>query len=931
MKLRILFFGLTILICGQAFSIEAVSHYELAIKSHSAGKNDEAYIYLKNAIQLNPAHLPSKLLLGKIFFEVGNIPAAEKELQEAYKLGADINLILPLLGTSLILQKKVDELLQFEDKYYQLDQDNKFEWHLLRGQAYLIESKADLADFEFREAINLFPNKPRALNTLSSLYIKLNQFDKAELLVKKSLALNSQNEKTWQLQGELFLTQKNPNDALESFLNGYNLAPDDPKILRNLTSLYLSNNDVEKANIYNEKIIEQSPNDLTANLIKAWFLKNQSKSKEAEAILTELSQNLTLIDSSDTSLIGNHNYVQGVTEYMLGNFKVAENALLKHLGKFEQDVKSIQVLANIYIESEQLDEALKLLESHDLAVMRNLNLGILLINLYIQQDNIFRAEKTFNELDQHFPDTPYLNVIRAKIYDLRGDSAAALAMLNGIKLTKPNLQYSLLKGKLLIQSGKIDQAKLIAQSLYNTNKANTDVVNLMSAIWIAEKDFPKAQKYIQQVLDLSPENLTANYNAALILLKQTDFKGAKDILEKSLETAPSHSPTLLQLANIDLNNGDIKNAENWLNKLLAYNPSHRVANQELFKIYVSQKRWDEALNINSFLLTNDRLDASLLIQKALLLHETRDQQGAVRNFNLVYELWLDDANKLKTLAQYQLSADDKSGAEKSILKALEITQDNNALKIELAKVKLSLNQFDFVKKVIKELKKKDVNTEEFYLLQGQLAKQMGQLVTAAKLFHKTLALYPKSPIAILESYGLAQQNIATNKFITHIEELLELEPDLHWCRKLLADLYLDSGNWAEAEKHYQLLLTTSEQYAQSPSILNNLANIYAKTDLVKARNTALTAIENGGNKSAAILDTMGWILAKEKNYSEALGYLREAYSLNSKNAETRYHLGYVLFHLDRTTEAVEQLKAAVKVDNFTEYEDAVILLNNLQQ
>jgi hypothetical protein len=55
---------------------EINNDYEKALQSYHAEKFEETYIHLKNAIQFNPSHLPSQLLLGKVYQQRDNTLSA---------------------------------------------------------------------------------------------------------------------------------------------------------------------------------------------------------------------------------------------------------------------------------------------------------------------------------------------------------------------------------------------------------------------------------------------------------------------------------------------------------------------------------------------------------------------------------------------------------------------------------------------------------------------------------------------------------------------------------------------------------------------------------------------------------------------------------------------------------------------------------------
>ncbi len=128
--------------------------------------------------------------------------------------------------------------------------------------------------------------------------------------------------------------------------------------------------------------------------------------------------------------------------------------------------------------------------------------------------------------------------------------------------------------------------------------------------------------------------------------------------------------------------------------------------------------------------------------------------------------------------------------------------------------------------------------------------------------------------------------------------------------------------------HYEVL-RRFPSFNKEPGLLNNLANLYALVDLDKAFQT-INVVLLQGVKSAAILDTAGWIEQQRGNQQQALVYLREAYTMNASDPSIRYHLAVVLNKLNRPAEAKSELEAALESElQFTEYEQAKALLKTL--
>ena len=126
----ILMISILTLFCSYAFSQSAID-YEKALRGFNQENFDEAYVYLKNALQDNPSHLQSKLMMADILLRRNQTRAAIVEYQESLILGADLDIAyLPLAQAySRIMEyKKVIKLMT-----HKLSAKNNFEISMLQA------------------------------------------------------------------------------------------------------------------------------------------------------------------------------------------------------------------------------------------------------------------------------------------------------------------------------------------------------------------------------------------------------------------------------------------------------------------------------------------------------------------------------------------------------------------------------------------------------------------------------------------------------------------------------------------------------------------------------------------------------------------------------------------------------------------------------
>src|SRR5690606_25719557 len=102
---------------------------------------------------------------------------------------------------------------------------------------------------------------------------------------------------------------------------------------------------------------------------------------------------------------------------------------------------------------------------------------------------------------------------------------------------------------------------------------------------------------------------------------------------------------------------------------------------------------------------------------------------------------------------------------------------------------------------------------------------------------------------------------------------VENNPDTPAVREIFAEGLLAMGHARQARTELETLL---EQNWKTSSVLNNLAMIYLVAGDQRAEAYAREAFAMAPD-SAAVLDTLGWVLVKKGESAEGLKMLRDAF------------------------------------------------------
>ena len=121
---------------------------------------------------------------------------------------------------------------------------------------------------------------------------------------------------------------------------------------------------------------------------------------------------------------------------------------------------------------------------------------------------------------------------------------------------------------------------------------------------------------------------------------------------------------------------------------------------------------------------------------------------------------------------------------------------------------------------------------------------------------------------------------------------LAIYPQSRNTKHNLALIYDSTGDWVESDKLYIDLISNDSTDAQA---YNNYA--YSLVERDRDFEFALELAQNAIRlepKSAAYLDTIGWIYFKMNNFDEALRYIRESLNIDSSNETIQEHLNEII-------------------------------------
>ena len=936
------------LIVSCAFSTDAVAqensdtvyaYYEEAVISFNKEEYETSYIHLKNALDIDPDHLPSKILIGRLLL-INNFPeAAITEFEEALLAGADPNIVLvPLLRAYIFVQEfKKATTVSLQN----LSRDNKFEIYLLQASAYNNTNNTELAFAHYQKAKLLKPESTRLLNSMASLYMSNDVWGKAATLIQESLALDADNPKTQHLQGTFLLLQDNVDGAIKTFEFAYSKSPNSPIIQRSLASAYLRAGIQKKAVTLIERMLKDTPDPFTKLLYAQ--LTNEENNEQANKLYQEVTQTLSLLPEDIRVNRTDITLINALAAYFQKNYEQAAGDLQRYVQKAPNNMNALKLLVDAFIQLEQFPNAVRVLEENNAMVMKELPLTVTLCNLYFKLDRGFKCESIIRELRVFIEDQSTLNLLEVRSLNNRGESRKALKLFEEFF---NNVDYPYLRQlhiELLLQNGFTSRARQVMDSEIKRAEGvigdlPREIYLLNATVLLQERKLEDAFNQVQNVLKREPNLSSARFLQAQIMYYQNRFDASITMLES---INPTYSPLAVAkfVAQNKISQNKLDEAYDLINPLFEKNPKNTSMLEMMMEIFSLKEDYQNALWINQKLMKASFMNPQYLLTQAKLHLKANQLENAVNSFDKIANVVKDNPIGLVQLAQLQSDAQLFDDAYENIKRARTMLRGDMNLDMQTrilqADILLKNRQYNQAITLARSVVLNAFSRDDKTVLRLQAMFIIGEVYRAQEQYQQAADMFvelfnngmPNQAGAYL--YELTTKRLNEDVFSMHAENLLKSQPEQQFVRRLVADFYLQTNQRELASSHYNRLLE-DERVAKREQIYNNLANILVDTDLDEADKYVQMAFEIN-QQDAQILDTMGWIYFQRNDYLNALRQFRKAYVLDSTEPGIKYHLAYVLYKLGRIDEAKKQLERLFEDhDDFQQQAKAKALLAALK-
>jgi putative PEP-CTERM system TPR-repeat lipoprotein len=880
------------------------------------GDNKSAIIQLKNALQKNPDNSDARYLLGTIYYASGDLKSSEKELRKAMTLGMSPDKVWPALGKTLMGLGAFQEIL--DDTKQMSEEKPSPDILSLRGNAYLALGKGQEAKDSFELALRYKGGFADALIGLGGYSLLQKDVAAASGFAEQAISQNPENAEAWKFKANLLRLQGKAEPALAAYEQALKLRPDDSSAHIGKAALEIASGQFDAARSDVDAARKETPSSLVVVYTQALLDFRQGKPANA---LESLQQVLRAAPDHMPSLL-----MAGAVQYSLGSMPQAEHYLKKYLEKDPSNPYARKLLASTLLKSRQTQSAIDVLSPALQDSQNDPQLFALAGESYMQAGDFAKAEEYFAKASALAPNAAGLHSALGLSKLALGENDLAIAEMDKavtLDVKSPKAAITLVLTHLRLR--QYDQAVAAAKTIQKERPNDPLGYNLEGAAYVGKSDVASARTCFEKAHSIDPVNLPAVVNLARLDVLEKKPGEAKKRLEALLDKDKKNVLAMSALAGLAQAQGDTKEATQWLERASSENPDAVQPAETLAIHYLRIGEKEKALAIAQKLEGSNPQNPDVLDLLAQAQFANGDKTAALETYNKIAAIRPDSALAQFRIASVYVAMHNDTAATEALNRALALQPAYLDAQLALIAVEVRKQDYDGALSITRQIEKKNGKSPLGYLVEGDVLMAQKKAPLAVKAYEQAFAL-GKSGSVIVKLHAALTRAGKAKEANSRLAQWLKEHPADIGSRVYLAETDLAEKQNKAAIEQFQAIL---QQEPKNVVALNDLAWAYQQEKDARALDYAEQANEIAPN-NPAVLDTLGWILVDQGNWSRGLPLLQKATTLAPNAADIQYHFAVALLKSGDKAKArkeLEQLLASGKT--FGAIDEARALLKQL--
>jgi tetratricopeptide (TPR) repeat protein len=533
---------------------------------------------------------------------------------------------------------------------------------------------------------------------------------------------------------------------------------------------------------------------------------------------------------------------------------------------------------------------------------------------------------------------------------------AAIPILRTIvELDPKDVDAKLKLGHFLLAGNALDQAFDLANAAIALDDRNPNVLAFRAAVLLKLKDSIGAKRDAQAALAIDPNIAEALIVLAAERVAGGDTEGALLILNRPGLVRQKDEDLAIQVFKLRLfeQSGDLKQAETLLRKLAELYPKEDAFHRGLIKLYVDQKRFDDAEKELRALAAENPSDIEAGFNLVRFLQQVKGPVAARAELLARIKAGADAFKYQIALAEFDFAQDhldDSIQLLEKLISGARSSEDKVAAQVKLAQIQFSRRNLDAANALITDILRKDDRNIDGLKLRAQVRMEQGQLDAAIADLRQALNDQPQSSELMLllaaayersgsielaekqyadatkvsgfnATVGLNNAAVGLNyaAFLRRRGNLERAEDTLteltrRWPNNVavlstLADVRLARQNWTGAQEIAETIRRIGNAQGVGDQILAAALNGQGKyTDSIRILEGLQATTPAAAQPMAALVST----LMRAQKLDQAESFLQSALKANPANAEALVLLGSVQLQKNSPDQAVQSFRTAIE-------------------
>jgi len=586
------------------------AHYRLALTYLKLGTLtdlQQAFQELSTTIELNAANQDAQLKFGQLYFLANEPGNARKHADIVLAVAPDNKDALILRGRSLLSEQKFAEGIAELKKAIELDHENiavyldiarayaqikdfksaettlaqaqavkpgSIEVQLALGDIQLVQGKQNLAELEYKKAVDLAPDKPETNLKLAGFYILTKRFAEAESTYAKWAQVAPHDEKPLLAAGEFYQVVGQLEKASNNFQKALEVNPKSSDARDRFIGFLIDSGRLDDAEKRTKAILDENSKDVSGRLFDGRLKVARGQMDEAITVLLPLS-------SEQPRLPLVHRF--------LGIAYAAKSSTAESIKEFREAVRLDQnsfqshvLLASAYLNNGDTDGAINETETALRLNPGNVQAMQLLGESYMRKGDTGKSKKSFETLIKAAPHHALAHYRLGLFARAQQNDTEALAHFE--QALKPNPNYIDPLAQIVgikLGQGKTAEAgdRLIRhRELVPQNAA---VEALLGEFYMSQKQYDLAETAFKKTIELNDGMMGAYTNLAALYMRAGKVEQALQEYEAALKKNPKLVSAIMALGMIHESRKEYDKAEAQYQKALQISPRFAPAANNL--------------------------------------------------------------------------------------------------------------------------------------------------------------------------------------------------------------------------------------------------------------------------------------------------------------------------------------------------------------